>query len=264
MKSYLYAPVVIAGLFTVSGTASIATAELHLVRTGQQVASMLEIRPRQSSDLDQRQLDAYNFERDSARQLRDSIRLGNLSAIPADTEPAPVVDLKVTPESHECPNVPRAHSTRSHPSRTSVSQASLTSRYSYTALPIAPNAPRNNAAVFLKVGSPRPFVNLASFKVGGKDAARWELAFHAKEFAERQKEFATAVQKSSFTEWNKKQTLKSLPVYEMTIETGDGKPSQVITIDPAKLASDAEKLSGSNDTLPAPDKDDHAIATPSH
>lgn len=268
MKPYLYAPVLIAGLFTLAGTATVATSELNLFQAGQQVASRFEIRSRDSVDLDSRQLDAMNFQKDSADQLKDEMRLDRLASTADEATPAPDVDIKASPADDvegspvagECPKE-RAREVRRRARRTQEARTTLVSHYSYT-IPEVPTLPKDATKIYIKADKTMPVVRLAGLNIAGKDGATMQFVFNSKEFKDQQKQFAEAFGKASMAEWKKDEALKKLPMYHVAVG-GAGNIPQVITIDPEKLSKDAEKWS--EDVQGAASEDhDSMIATPSH
>ena len=269
MKPYLYAPVIIAGLITLAGTATVASSELHLVRTGQQVASLFEIRTKNSVDFDTRQLDAMNYRRDSAEQLKDAIRLNRLVSAANNPVPAPDVDINATPAEDfastpattDCPKE-RAREVRHRARKTNESHTSLASQYTYT-IPSVPSLPKEPSNIYLKAGSKMPVVQLSGFHISGKDGSSMRFVFNSKEFSKEQKKFAEQMGKARFAEWKKNEALSKLPMYHIAIGTGPNELPQIVTIDAGKLAADAEKL-GEEAGTPAPDSDqEQMIATPS-
>src|SRR5690242_8909250 len=95
MKSYLYATVAIAGVFTLAGTAVIAKTELGLVRTGQTVASIFM--PGNRTEVNFLQAGAPNDRQDVASRLASEIDAHRLPEIRSQgASIAPVVDVKIS------------------------------------------------------------------------------------------------------------------------------------------------------------------------
>ncbi len=259
MKPYLYAPVIIAGLFTLAGTATVASSELHLVRTGQQVVSMLDARNQDSVELDLRQLDANNYQKDSAQQLKDEIRLSRLSNLTPETAaPAPQIDVKATPVGEEtaCPKAARATRIHEHRAEREKRATSASAQYSFKVLPAMFSVPKKDAKWFFKSDKKLPVMQLAGLNVTGKDATNMRFVFNSKEFAK-------AMSESALVEWKERDELKKLPVYHIAIGAGPNELPQIVTIDAGKVATDAEKL-GQESGTPVPDSGDQEqiVTTP--
>lgn len=278
MKSYLFAPIVIAGLVTAVGTTSIVNAELKLVKTGQAVASMFDSRSNRDELVDLKTLDAYAYRTDVAAKLSSELKQGQLPSIPSSMAPETSVDIapvELTPNkvSSEC-TLTRHTSRERTRTRTvetprtmpTMPQGTLAG-YTFRNLP-AIEGPGKNMRVFMKANSPKTFIS-----VNGLGAKDFKFTFDGKKFmqdqksiVEQQKAFAIQLKGAHIEGWKtlSKEDLAQMSHFGVKVSSDKNGMPEVITIDPAKAAAAAVEHAGAatTDSSDIDNDESDLIATP--
>lgn len=277
MKSYLFAPIVIAGLVTAVGTTSIVNAELKLVKTGQAVASMFDSRSNRDELVDLKTLDAYAYRTDVASRLSSEVKQGQLPTISSSMAPETSVDIapveltakKVSSECtltrHTSRERTRTRTVETSRTMPTLPQGTLAG-YTFRNLP-AIEGPGKNMRVFMKAGSPKSFISMNGF--GAKD---FKLVFDGKKFmdqkalAEQQRAFAIQLKGAHIDGWKtlSKEDLAQMKHYGVSVSGDKNGMPEVITIDPAKAAAAAQVagVEAMNEANAENNADSDLIATP--
>jgi hypothetical protein len=243
MKPYLLAPIVIAGLVTATGTATVISAEFQAVRTGEQVAGLFQ----------GQRASIYNVDRnDGGREIvarLDSadrpVGLPTLASIPQT--PEPTVDIQMAPIAKSCPAskhvlrfAPRAmHAPRAH---SEIPGTELASNYTFHTTPDFPK----NSQIFLSGKNGKPFVNMTGLPAICPDAAKVQLVFDAKKFAKDQKAFAKQFKDLRIEAWTlaKMDKLREMGAYQIAFQNSTKAveaKNGAITINPSEMAAAAQK-----------------------
>ena len=245
MKAYQYATVAIAGIVTIAGTAAIARTELRIVRAGQAVASILMPGNHASITIEHSSVASYDA-RDLGSQLTSDVKSGKMPDVrQTESSLAPLVEVHRTPLAHERATERRMmrlapeKSALPKPAEVTLKGDMLATRFTYHALPAAPNA--KGFKFTIHTGGGKPFLALAGLPGTCSKDGDVQLKFDEKTFAKEQKALAEQLKQIRVDAWTSmsKDDLKKLGDYQWKLKnTAAGR---VITIDPQATIDAAEK-----------------------